>query len=195
MGVLARAKPVAAGGCLLRLVTPELEPRSRTDFSALGATALLVHPDERQQAGHATVSLSAAEVPGDAAAKRRRLEREPCPLGTGTWWTELTPEPAAAPPRGIKLAACAIPLDQHNRVLLTRRPRTMRTFPGCWVLPGGAVDPGEATQAAAERELAEETGLTPTGLDPTPLAMWERCDPHVLYRRCCLHFAHSVWLV
>ena len=50
---------------------------------------------------------------------------------------------------------------------------------GCWVLPGGAVDPGEATQAAAQRELAEETGLTPTGLDPTPLAMWERCDPHL----------------
>jgi 8-oxo-dGTP diphosphatase len=31
---------------------------------------------------------------------------------------------------------------------------------GRWVLPGGEVDPGESFRAAAERELAEEAGMT-----------------------------------
>ena len=59
----------------------------------------------------------------------------------------------------------------------------MRTFPGAWVLPGGSVDAGDgSTLNAALRELAEETGLTPTPAadgevrDTTPLAFgnWQR---------------------
>ena len=64
----------------------------------------------------------------------------------------------------------------------------MRSFPGCWVMPGGAVDPGEGIVAAAVRELAEETGLSParspsseargaTGGSPAFLAGWESCYP------------------
>jgi 8-oxo-dGTP diphosphatase len=30
--------------------------------------------------------------------------------------------------------------------------------PGCWVVPGGVVDPGEAPEDGARRELLEETG-------------------------------------
>jgi len=30
--------------------------------------------------------------------------------------------------------------------------------PGCWVVPGGVVDPGEAPEDGARRELEEETG-------------------------------------
>ena len=30
--------------------------------------------------------------------------------------------------------------------------------PGCWVVPGGEIDPGEAPEAGARRELLEETG-------------------------------------
>ena len=53
-----------------------------------------------------------------------------------------------------------VPLTYQNRVLLTRRPASMRTFPGCWVAPGGSMDPTDVSLAAAAiRELREETGL------------------------------------
>ena len=89
----------------------------------------------------------------------------------------------AATPR---LAAVAVVHDAaRGLVLLTRRPDTMRTFPGAWVLPGGGVDATDASVvAAALRELAEETGLAPAagglagGPDPpAPLCLWESCYP------------------
>ena len=58
-------------------------------------------------------------------------------------------------PRPV-LAALAVLLD-GDRVLLVRR----RNEPdaGLWGYPGGRVEPGETVFAAAERELAEETGV------------------------------------
>ena len=46
------------------------------------------------------------------------------------------------------------------RVLVTRRPASMRAFPGSWVFPGGACDPTDPSLAhTGLRELHEETGL------------------------------------
>ncbi len=59
--------------------------------------------------------------------------------------------------RAERPAARILLLDEQGRVLLFRF--TAGDRPPFWATPGGAVDPGESFEAAARRELREETGL------------------------------------
>jgi len=61
-------------------------------------------------------------------------------------------------PRPALTVDCAVVgFDGRLRVLLIQRGGD--PFAGCWALPGGFVDENEPLLAAAQRELAEETGL------------------------------------
>jgi 8-oxo-dGTP diphosphatase len=56
------------------------------------------------------------------------------------------------------IVGIGIVVIRGNEVLLCQRGKPPNV--GSWTLPGGAQDVGETCQAAARRELEEETGLT-----------------------------------
>jgi len=77
----------------------------------------------------------------------------------------------------VRLSVVVVVDDGYGCVLLTRRTPHMRTFPRCWVCPGGAVDDGENLFAAGAREVLEETGLTVPTSDMEMLCLFESVYP------------------
>jgi 8-oxo-dGTP pyrophosphatase MutT (NUDIX family) len=69
----------------------------------------------------------------------------------------------APPPRPWRLSSRLLLQDQDNRLLLIRARDPHEPAVGVWwEIPGGGVEPGEDTIAAAIRETAEETGYLVT---------------------------------
>lgn len=61
--------------------------------------------------------------------------------------------------RAAAYVACR---DEVGRLLLTRFASPGNPDHGKWTMPGGGMEWGESAEAAATRELEEETGLTAT---------------------------------
>ncbi|HVY62032.1 MAG TPA: NUDIX domain-containing protein [Planctomycetota bacterium] len=70
----------------------------------------------------------------------------------------------------LRPAGRAIVIDDAGRVLLFKTVIGPGQ-PEVWITPGGALEPGETAEAAARRELWEETGIRHDG--PAPCA-WTR---------------------
>ena len=58
--------------------------------------------------------------------------------------------------------AAVVYAERDGQILLLKRAAGS-ALAGQWFLPGGAVDPGELPEAAAHRELVEESGLVIDG--------------------------------
>jgi 8-oxo-dGTP pyrophosphatase MutT (NUDIX family) len=87
--------------------------------------------------------------------------------------------PEYVPPRGFvsRDAAVLIPVVERSdaTVLMTRRTMQLRKHPGQIAFPGGKIDPGDASAAAAAlREAQEEIGLDPRLVEPIG-----RLDPYI----------------
>jgi 8-oxo-dGTP pyrophosphatase MutT (NUDIX family) len=64
------------------------------------------------------------------------------------------------PERVVRRAARVVLVDERERVLLVHgRDPGRPDLPSWWILPGGGLDEGESPEAAARREVLEETGL------------------------------------
>jgi 8-oxo-dGTP diphosphatase len=64
----------------------------------------------------------------------------------------------------VEVPAVSVALVRGDQILLVRRGRAPSL--GLYAFPGGRVEPGETAEAAARRELMEETGLTAGKLSP-----------------------------
>jgi 8-oxo-dGTP diphosphatase len=104
-----------------------------------------------------------ADTPSRGARRKRPASHVP-DLGESEFLRRYRPADFPRPSVTVDIAAFSV-IDADLRVLLVRRGE--HPFKGAWALPGGFVrvgdgrrDQGEDLDAAAARELEEETGLT-----------------------------------
>lgn len=93
----------------------------------------------------------------------------------------------SAPKRRVlsRDAARVLLVDELGRLLLLQgRDRTRPEEGTWWFTPGGGIDGGESAEAAARRELAEETGISLEALGPVVYARTTEFDfEHDHYRQ------------
>ncbi|MEV7076634.1 NUDIX hydrolase [Streptomyces sp. NPDC093990] len=71
----------------------------------------------------------------------------------------------------IRYTADVVALTPDSKVLLIERD--WPPYEGHWALPGGHVDPGETSRAAAAGELVEETGVPVGAYDLRQIGVWD----------------------
>lgn len=74
----------------------------------------------------------------------------------------------------VILTVDVLAIDELENVLLIKRAKP--PFEELYVMPGGHVEPGESLEAAAVRELEEETGVRVEEEELQPLCVLSACD-------------------
>lgn len=94
---------------------------------------------------------------------------------------------------GIKIGVAILLESCDNCVLITRRSKTMRTFPSVWVPPGGHLERSETLLQAGLREMEEETGIQVEECNADVLGFWEVQLPiNFQYSFCKRHITYPL---
>jgi ADP-ribose pyrophosphatase len=88
----------------------------------------------------------------------------------------------------VPAVAYILPLLEDGRVVLIRQYRPI-VGAEIWELPAGTLEPGEAPEACARRELAEEAGYAAGRLEPLGEAL---ADPGLTDERIFLFLAREL---
>lgn len=70
---------------------------------------------------------------------------------------------------GVAAEVAVAALVDDGRILLVHRWPGRASYPDCWDLPGGHLEPGEPPEEAVRRECREELGITLDGVRPLDL--------------------------
>lgn len=105
-------------------------------------------------------------VGDEATIEHRDVDQDLLPAGVHN---RTEPEPEA-----IRYTADVVAMTPEGDVLLIERG--WPPHEGAWALPGGHVDRGETSRAAAARELAEETGVQVLAEDLREIGVFDRPD-------------------
>lgn len=127
------------------------------------------------------LTLTGFQQDSSRRLKKVLLRRPPfCPIKSLLEEPGFDDLPDDIKTRGIHVGAAVLLESSDKSVFITRRAKTMRTFPRVWVPPGGHVDEGESLLDAGMRELEEEAGikLADTNSNSTSiLGLWESSFP------------------
>ncbi|MFJ8151229.1 methyltransferase, FxLD system [Streptomyces sp. NPDC094468] len=154
----------------MRLMYPFLRDRSRVlhglgERLRPGGTLVVITPVvEHTPAERRDIALDEDEVrlltEGWETVERLEADQLAVLVLRGPCHTSTRAVERQRPPTGLAVTgALAVVTDEAGRVLLGRSRR------GMWELPGGKTSGAESFEAAAVRELAEETGLTASASD------------------------------
>ncbi|XP_005158331.1 nucleoside diphosphate-linked moiety X motif 17 isoform X1 [Danio rerio] len=96
--------------------------------------------------------------------------------------SEAVSLPSETLSRGVDVGVAVLLQSANQKLLLTRRASSLRSFPNVWVPPGGHVELDEKLLDAGLRELLEETGLnlSPDEICSRLLGLWESVYPPML---------------
>ena len=70
-------------------------------------------------------------------------------------------------------AACAIIVNDDGKVLISKRSKNKKEYPGVWEMPGGKFDEGENVEQCIQREIKEELDININNKCIAPLSFSE----------------------